>query len=128
MTIIAAPAGPFHCWFAWNTKGNPNYSGLIVDRKQKNIHKTNCHEGLSATNPNDMACMFNKYFELASNNNTYESLAFGVAEIAFKVPVITFQVADISVLLVKITFVVVEIIFKEDVITSLMAMITLWLR
>ena len=30
-----------------------------------------------------MACMFNKYFELASNNHTGESLAFIVAEIAF---------------------------------------------
>ena len=28
-----------------------------------------------ATNPNDMACMFNKYFELASYNNSGESLA-----------------------------------------------------
>ena len=40
-----------------------NDSGLIVDQKQKNIHRTNCHRGLSATNPKDMACMFNKYFE-----------------------------------------------------------------
>ena len=30
-----------------------------------------------------MACMFNKYFELASYNNIGESLACVVAEIAF---------------------------------------------
>ena len=70
-----------------------NDSGLIVDRKQKNIHRTNCHEGLNATNPNDMACMFNNYFEIASNDNTGESLAFVVAEIAFKVAVMTSSVA-----------------------------------
>ena len=46
-----------------------NESGIIVDKKQENKHKTNCHEGLSATNPNDMACMFSKYFKLASSNN-----------------------------------------------------------
>ena len=66
-------------------KGNPiNDAGLIVDRKPENIHRTNCHEGLSATNPNDMACMFKTYFELDSNNNTGESLASAsVAKISF---------------------------------------------
>ena len=47
------------------------------------MNSPNCHEGLSANNPNDIACMFNTYFELASNNNTAQSLAFVVAEIAF---------------------------------------------
>ena len=56
------------------------------------MHRTNCHGGLSATNPNDMACMFNKYFALPSNNNTGESLAFVVAKIAFKVAVMTSSV------------------------------------
>ena len=62
------------------------------------MHSPNCHEGLSANNPNDMACMFNTYFELASNNNTGLSLAFVVAEIAFKVAVMTSSVAKISFL------------------------------
>ena len=43
------------------------------------MHSPNCHEGLSANNPNDMACM----------------LAFVVVEIAFKVAVMTFSVAKI---------------------------------
>ena len=43
-----------------------------------------------------MTCMFNKYFELASSNKTGESLAFVVAEIAFKVAVMTSSVAKIS--------------------------------
>ena len=42
-----------------------------------------------------MACMLNTYFELASNNNTGESLAFVVAEIALKVVVMTSSVAKI---------------------------------
>ena len=33
------------------------------------IHTKKCHEGLSATNPNDMACMFYRYFELAELQN-----------------------------------------------------------
>ena len=70
----------------------------MVDQKQIYIHKTNCHEGLSVTNPNNMSCMFNKYFELASNNNTGRSLAFVVAEIDFKVAVMTSSVAKISFL------------------------------
>ena len=64
-------------------------------KTKKYIHRKNCHEGLSATNPNDMTCMFNKYFELASNNNTGESLAFVVAERAFKVVMITSSVAKL---------------------------------
>ena len=40
-----------------------------------------------------MACMLNKYFEVASNNNTGESLAFVVAEIGFNVAVMTSSVA-----------------------------------
>ena len=43
-----------------------------------------------------MAFMFNKYFELATSNNTGESLAFVVVEIAFKVAVMTSSVAKIS--------------------------------
>ena len=71
-----------------------------------------------------MACMLNRYFELASNKNTVESLAFVVGEIAFKVPVMTSSVAKISFCgeitfkvpvitssVVKITFVETEIIF-----------------
>ena len=42
-----------------------------------------------------MACMLNTYFELASNNITGESLAIVVAEIAFKVAVMTSSVAEI---------------------------------
>ena len=34
-----------------------------------------------------MIIMFNIYFELASNNNTGESIAFVVAEITFKMAV-----------------------------------------
>ena len=43
-----------------------------------------------------MAFMLNKHFELTSNNNIGESLAFVVAEIAFKVAVMTSSVARIS--------------------------------
>ena len=82
------------------------------------MHRTNCHEGLSANNPNDMACMFNTYFELVSNTNTGESLAFVVAEIAFKVAAMTSSVA-------KISFFVAEITFKVPVITSSVVKITL---
>ena len=63
-------------------------------RTQKYIHRTNRHECLSATNLNDMACMFNKNSELAFNTNTDESLAVVVAEIAFKVAVMTSLVAN----------------------------------
>ena len=63
-------------------------------------------KGLIANNPNDMACMFNTYFELASNNNTGEALAFVVAEIAFKVAVMTSSVAKISFFVAEITFIV----------------------
>ena len=45
--------------------------------------------------------MFNKYFELASTNNTGESLAFVVAEIAFKVAVVTYAVTKIRFLWVR---------------------------
>ena len=58
-----------------------------------------------------MACMLNKYFDLASNNTTGESLAFVVAEIAFKEAVMTPSVAEIS-------YFVAEITFKVPVITS----------
>ena len=77
-------------------------------------YRTNCHQGLSANNPNDM---FNKYFELASHNNTGESLALVVAEIAFKVALMTSSVA-------KIIFLVAEITFKVPVITSSAVKIT----
>ena len=42
-----------------------------------------------------MACMFNKYLDLAYNDSTGESLAFVVAEIAFKVAVMISSVAKI---------------------------------
>ena len=68
---------------------------ILEIENPKNTHRTNYHEGLSANNSNDMSCMFNTYFEIASNNNTGES-AFVVAEIAFKVAVMTSSVAKIS--------------------------------
>ena len=80
-------------------KENPERFWFFCRSKTKNIHRRNCHEGLSFTNPIDMACMFNKYFELASDNNTGESLDFVVAEIAFKVAVMTSLVGKISFLL-----------------------------
>ena len=43
-----------------------------------------------------MVCMLKPYFELASNNNTGESLAFVVAEIAFNVAVMTSSVVKIT--------------------------------
>ena len=53
-----------------------------------------------------MACMFKTYFELASNNNTGESLAFAsVAKISFLVAEITFKVPEITYSVVKITLV-----------------------
>ena len=55
--------------------------------------------------------MFKTYFELASNKNTGESLAFVVTEIALKMAVLTSSVA-------KISFFVAEINFKVSVITS----------
>ena len=46
--------------------------------------------------------MFKTYFELASNNNTGESLAFVVTEIAFKIAVLTSSVAKISFFVAEI--------------------------
>ena len=46
-----------------------------------------------------MIIIFNTYFELASYNNTGESIAFVVAEITFKMAVMTFSVAEISIFL-----------------------------
>ena len=46
--------------------------------KTKCLPSKICHEGVNATNPtnpNGMACMFNKYFEYASNNNAGVSSA-----------------------------------------------------
>ena len=43
-----------------------------------------------------MIIMFNIYFELASNNNTGESIAFVVAEITFTIAVMTSSVAKIN--------------------------------
>ena len=63
-----------------------------------------------------MACVFNTSFELASNNNTGESLAFVVAEIAFKVAVVTSSVVR--------SFFVTEITFKVHVISSSVVTIT----
>ena len=64
-----------------------------------------------------LVTMFNKYFELASNNNTGESLAFvvtvvtsSVANIIF-VTEITFKVHVIVSSVVTITFVETEITF-----------------
>ena len=101
---------------------NPKRFWSYCRSKTTNIHRTHCHGGLSATNPNDMACIFNKYLELASSNNTGES--FVVAEIAFKVAVMTFSVAKISCCVADITFTVpvitssvVEITFVETEIT-----------
>ena len=45
-----------------------------------------------------MASSFNKCFEFYCNKNTHESLAFVVAEIAFKVAVMTSSVAKVSFL------------------------------
>ena len=64
-----------------------------------------------------MACMINKYFELASNKNTGESLAFVMATIALKVAVMTSSAA-------KIIFFVAEITFKVPLITSSVVKIT----
>ena len=64
--------------------------------RSKKIHRTNCHKGLSATNPNDMDCVFNKYFALAFNNNTGEAIAFVVAEMTSSVAKISFFVTDIT--------------------------------
>ena len=68
--------------------------------------------------------MFNTYFELASNNNTGESIAFVVADITFKVDVMTYSVAKISFFVVNITFVVTEIVFEVAVMTSSVGKIT----
>ena len=43
-----------------------------------------------------MACMFNKYFELAYNNNTGESLAFNKAVMTSSVAKMSFFVAEIT--------------------------------
>ena len=59
-----------------------------------------------------MACKFNKYFEVASNNHTGQSLAFVVAEIAFQVPVVV-----VTSSVAKITFLVDKTTFKMAVIT-----------
>ena len=64
-----------------------------------------------------MACLFDKYFDLAFKNKTGEPLAFVVADIAFKVVVMIYSV-------VKISFFVVEITFKVPLITSSVAKIT----
>ena len=58
-----------------------------------------------------MACMFNKSFEVTSNNHTGESLAFVVAEIAFKVAVMTSSVAKSTVPVVVVTSAVTKITF-----------------
>ena len=74
--------------------------------------------------------MFNTYFELASNNNAGASTAFLVAEITFKMAVMTsseakiFFVANITFVVVDIAFAVAEITFKVHVIMSSMVKIT----
>ena len=70
-----------------------------------------------------MACMFNKYFELSSNNNTGGSLAF-VAEIAFKMAVMTSSVAKISFFVAEITFKVPVIMYSVVKITFVETKIT----
>ena len=84
-------------------KENPKRFWSNCKSKKIYIHRTNCHEGLSATNPNDMVCMFNKYSQLAYNNNTCESLAFVVADIVFKIAVMTSSVSKISFFVAVIT-------------------------
>ena len=64
-----------------------------------------------------MIIKFNTYFVLPSNNNTGESISFVVAEITFKVAMMTASVA-------KITLAVSEMTFKGPVITSSMVKIT----
>ena len=60
-----------------------------------------------------MIIMFNTYFELAPNNNTGESIVFVVADITFKMAVMTSSVAKICFFCVaNITFVVADIAFK----------------
>ena len=56
-----------------------------------------------------MIIMFNTYFELASNNNTGESIAFVLTEITFKMATMTSSVAKISFLVANITIVVADI-------------------
>ena len=62
-------------------KENPKRFWSYCKSKTKNIH--------SATNPYNMA-WFNKYFELASSNNTGQSLAFVVAVITSSLTKISF--------------------------------------
>ena len=58
-------------------KENPKrfWSYFRAKTKTKCLPSKIRHEGVSATNPDDMACMFNKYFKVASNNNTGVSSA-----------------------------------------------------
>ena len=51
------------------------WSFFRAKTKTKCLPSKICHEGVSATNPDDMAGMFNKYFDVASNNNTGVSSA-----------------------------------------------------
>ena len=53
--------------------------------------------------PIPMIIMFNTYFELASNNNAGESIAFVVAEVTFKMAVMTSPVAKIGFFVANIT-------------------------
>ena len=55
-----------------------------------------------------MIIKFNTYFELASNNNTGESISFVVAEMTFKMVVMTSSVAKISFFVANITYVVAD--------------------
>ena len=56
-------------------KENLQHFWFYIRSKTKHLNRKTCHKGLRATNPNDMAWMFFKYFELAFNNNISESLA-----------------------------------------------------
>ena len=48
---------------------------VLFSIKKQQTPNVYLHEGVNATNPNGMACRFNKYFECASNNNTGVSSA-----------------------------------------------------
>ena len=56
-------------------KENPERFWSYFRSNTKGLSSKICHEGVNATNPNVMACVFNKYFEYASNNNTGVSSA-----------------------------------------------------
>ena len=58
-------------------KENPKrfWSYFRSKTKTKCLPSKICYQGVKTTNPNGMACMFNKYFEYVSNNKTDVSSA-----------------------------------------------------